>query len=160
MTFHLSDDVSPLSCHSPPDVNLAQTTMTPHPTAITLIAAEPVDEYATPFTPIWSSEQYDSRNPPETTSAEPQTIETPYPAAIGTVVTTTLTANANQATDYLPPFAPIQSPNFLWGDKKGETFAHSIQSCYEEVVHWKRNIFKVASGKAGKAFVREVTCMF
>ena len=93
-------------------------------------------------------------------SPESQTIMTLRPAAIGSVVTTPLIADDDRVKNYIPCFAPIQSPNFQWGDIKGETFAHSIQSCYKEVVHWTRNLFKLPSGKAGKAFVREVTRMF
>ena len=37
---------------------------------------------------------------------------------------------------------------------------HSIELCYNEIVHWRINIFKVPSGKAGKAFVRELTRLF
>ena len=62
--------------------------------------------------------------------------------------------------DNSPPFTPVQSPNFCWGNKDGEAFTHSINLCYEEIAHWRRNLFKVPSGKAGKAFVLEVTRMF
>ena len=31
-----------------------------------------------------------------------------------------------------------------------------INEIYEEIVHWRRNLFKVPSGKAGKAFVTEI----
>ena len=60
----------------------------------------------------------------------------------------------------LPPFVPISTPNFRWGDVDGETFACSINRSYEVIVHWRWNLFKVPSGKAGKAFVRELTRMF
>jgi hypothetical protein len=42
----------------------------------------------------------------------------------------------------------------------GETFACSINRSYEVIVHWRRNLFKIPSGKAGKAFIRELTRMF
>ena len=35
-----------------------------------------------------------------------------------------------------------------------------IVSAYNEVVHWKRNVFKVPSGKVGKAFVFELAHLF
>ena len=60
----------------------------------------------------------------------------------------------------LPSFPPIHSNSFCWGERDGDSVAHSIQHCYDEVVHWKRNIFKIPSGKAGKAFVRETTRLF
>ena len=60
----------------------------------------------------------------------------------------------------LPSFPPIHSNSFCWGERDGDSVAHSIQQSYDEVVHWKRNIFKIPSGKAGKAFVRETTRLF
>ncbi len=42
----------------------------------------------------------------------------------------------------------------------GETLACSINRSYEVIVQWRRNLFKVPSGKAGKDFVRELTRMF
>ena len=38
----------------------------------------------------------------------------------------------------------------------GATFSQSIRTAYAEVVQWRRNVFKVPSGKAGKAFVAEL----
>lgn len=60
----------------------------------------------------------------------------------------------------LPAIIPMQSPVFHWGEVEGEEFVQVIEGCYEEVVHWKRNLFKVPSGRAGKSFVRELTRMF
>ena len=39
-------------------------------------------------------------------------------------------------------------------------FVRSITNAYNEVVHWRRNIFKVPSGRAGKSFVRELVRLF
>lgn len=60
----------------------------------------------------------------------------------------------------LPQFSELASPTFRWGDVDGETFAHSVECCYEETVHWRRNLFKIPSGKAGKSFVHELTKLF
>ena len=60
----------------------------------------------------------------------------------------------------LPPFTPISTPDFCWSDVDGEAFTSSINRCYEVIVHWRRNLFKVPSGKAGKAFVQELVRMF
>ena len=43
---------------------------------------------------------------------------------------------------------------------EGVVFAQAIQNCYKEIVHWKRNLFKVPSGRAGKSFIRELGRMF
>ena len=59
----------------------------------------------------------------------------------------------------LPPFWSSE-PTFSWGDMDGETFSCALNGIYDETVHWKRNLFKVPSGKAGTAFVRELSQMF
>jgi len=41
-----------------------------------------------------------------------------------------------------------------------ESFAQSVNAIYDEVVHWKRNLFKIPSGKAGRMFVQELTRLF
>ena len=60
----------------------------------------------------------------------------------------------------LPPFPSSSEPIFSWGDVDGETFRCALNGTYDEIVHWKRNLFKVPSGKAGTAFVRELSRMF
>ena len=59
--------------------------------------------------------------------------------------------------DPLPSFVPAQIPNFRLGEIDGTTMQGVINESYNEIVHWKRNLFKVPSGKAGKGFVRELT---
>ena len=60
----------------------------------------------------------------------------------------------------LPDFEPPASANFQWGLLNGEEFAHAIQCDYSEIVHWRRNVFLVPSGKAGKQFIRQITSLF
>ena len=56
-----------------------------------------------------------------------------------------------------PVFQPVSDPsNFTWGDLDGKTFCDLIAAAYSEVVHWRRNLFLVPSGRAGKAFVTEL----
>ena len=59
-----------------------------------------------------------------------------------------------------PQFAKMASPTYKCGEVDGETFAHSVECCYEEIVHWRRFLFKIPSGKAGKSFVHELTKLF
>ena len=68
--------------------------------------------------------------------------------------------HGNSAIEDLPCFQLSSAPNFRWGEKDGESFSHSINQCYNEIVHWKRNLFKVPSGKAGKMFTSELTRLF
>ena len=58
------------------------------------------------------------------------------------------------------PSPDLQPPNFSWGSCCGEVFCTRINSAYEEVVHWRRNLFQVPSGSAGKAFVSELARLF
>ena len=80
------------------------------------------------------------------------------PAILPAILTPAVSTTAIIAD--LPPFVPISTPNFRWGDVDGETFACSINRSYEVIVHWRRNLFKIPSGKARKAFIRELTRMF
>ena len=48
----------------------------------------------------------------------------------------------------------------MWGNLNGTTFKDVITHCYEKVVHWKRNMIKVPSGKSGNLFVKELTRLF
>ena len=52
--------------------------------------------------------------------------------------------------------------HFTWesGEVSAEQFIKSVKAAYSEVVHWRRNVFSVPSGKAGKAFVSEMAWLF
>ena len=41
--------------------------------------------------------------------------------------------------------------NFYWNNLDGALFCSQIRACYDEVAHWKRNLFQIPFGKAGKA---------
>ncbi len=63
--------------------------------------------------------------------------------------------------DALPPYKPIPEPNFRWdSEEDGKTITCTLNRIYDKIVHWRRNLFKVPSGKHGKSFVRELTRMF
>ena len=52
----------------------------------------------------------------------------------------------------------IQSPTatFFWADVPGSIFSRNVNSAYEEVVHWRRNLFLLPFGKVGEAFLCEL----
>ena len=60
----------------------------------------------------------------------------------------------------LPDFDSAAEPTFRWGRLDGRDFAHTVHCAYNEIVHWKRNVFMVPSGKIGKAFIKELTSLF
>ena len=56
---------------------------------------------------------------------------------------------------------PAQQPrNFRWGPHEGDEFYSIISNIYEEVIHWRWNVFLVPSGSTGKAFVSELARLF
>ena len=54
----------------------------------------------------------------------------------------------------------MEEPNFIWGNNQGEEYCAKVNQAYEEVVHWRRNLFQVPSGSAGKAFVTELARLY
>ena len=61
----------------------------------------------------------------------------------------------------LPPYQPLSKPNFMWNeDISGEAFTDNIMAAYHEIVHWKKNVFMIPSGKAGEEFVKEMSRLF
>ena len=66
-----------------------------------------------------------------------------------------------QDIEDLPTFTPVPEPDFRWGEvKEGRSFACAVNRIYDKIVQWKRNLFKVLSGNAGKVSVRELSRMF
>ena len=52
---------------------------------------------------------------------------------------------------------PTEIKNKTWGNMSHESFCNTINGVYDEIVHFRRNIFNVPSGRAGKAFIEELT---
>ena len=57
-----------------------------------------------------------------------------------------------------PPPAPLPAAR-IWGSHTREDLNQIVAAIYEEIVHWRKNIFLVPSGAAGKKYVRETTRM-
>ena len=53
----------------------------------------------------------------------------------------------------VPSFKPMAEPNFIWGERDSMSFRKVLQTTYDEVVHWRKNCFKIPSGNAGKSLV-------
>ena len=64
------------------------------------------------------------------------------------------------STTELPTFSLDKVPTFTWGSCDSVTFINSLNAAYNEVVHWRPNLFKVPLGKAGKSFVCELARMY
>ena len=50
--------------------------------------------------------------------------------------------------------------DFTWGDVSSTVFCQQVTAAYCEVMHWRRNIFLVPTGKAGTAFIKELTKLY
>ncbi len=50
--------------------------------------------------------------------------------------------------------------NFSWGILSGADFSQALEAAYAEAVHWRRNVFKIPSGRAGKDFTAEMARLF
>ena len=60
----------------------------------------------------------------------------------------------------LPQFTVLEAPSFFWGNHTGRECFLALSECYDEAIHWRHNLFKVPSGRAGNLFVRELTRLF
>ena len=47
-----------------------------------------------------------------------------------------------------------------WGNRDSASFIVAVENAYNQAVHWRRNLFKVPLGKAGKQFVKELARLF
>ena len=60
----------------------------------------------------------------------------------------------------LPDPSPIADPSFSWGNTDSETIIAHMNEAYDEVVHWKTNLFLVPFGSVGKSFITEVARLY
>ena len=57
----------------------------------------------------------------------------------------------------LPNFSETTSRNFIWEDSPCATAEEEINAAYDEVVFWRKNVFKLPSGSVGKTFIDETS---
>ena len=71
----------------------------------------------------------------------------------------TVVANA---AEILPPYTPSSTVGdaYWWEPVDGPTFCVKMNRCYEETVHWQRNVVAVPSGRVGKHFVAEMAHLY
>ena len=60
----------------------------------------------------------------------------------------------------LPAYLSADSPNFTWGSLDGSEFCKQISTAYDQIAHWRNNLFMVPFGKAGTDFVTEYSKLF
>ena len=59
----------------------------------------------------------------------------------------------------LPEFnlLPSEIKTKMWGEISYQQFCNNVKEMYNEIVHFRRNLFNIPSGKAGKDFVQELS---
>nr|WNS50068.1 DOMON domain-containing protein [Halisarca dujardinii] len=104
--------------------------------------------------PVLSSPTVHSVEAPVLSSPTVHSVDVPVlsPPIIHSVDVPVLTSSH---TD-LPSYRILHPPNFTWGSLDGRDFDVLINDAYNEVVHWKHNVFEVPRGKAGNSFVAEL----
>ena len=77
----------------------------------------------------------------------------------GQAVTCTDQNTKNQIKPNLPDYdvLPSEIKNKTWGSISHACFCNTVNGVYDEIVHYRRNIFNVPSGRAGKSFIEELT---
>ena len=46
---------------------------------------------------------------------------------------------------------------YFWNEVRETLFEKDLTDAYEKIVHWKRNLFIMPSGAAGKKYIEEIT---
>ena len=58
----------------------------------------------------------------------------------------------------MPNYIPDEPyPNKNWHNITGLQFPQTIDNIYDEIVHWRKNLFKLPSGTAGRSFISLLT---
>ena len=59
---------------------------------------------------------------------------------------------------FLPPFQPDNVyPDTEWHNISGKEFVDFINRTYDNIIHWRKNLFKFPAGKASRIFINERT---
>ena len=96
--------------------------------------------------------QVDEHSQLQRLTSQPSVESIPQPEIAGESI-----LNLNNS---LPPYTSVNDSNFQWGGLIGAEVDQELSKVYEEVVHWRRNLFKIPSGRHGKAFVQEMASLF
>ena len=98
-------------------------------------------------------------SPSRTNLSQPAVQQSPpSPSPVNTpAVTDTASAGPIPSNAHrLPPPQLLPSPTFKWGEYDSSSYSTSLSVAYQEVVHWRRNIFRVPHGKGGTLLVSEL----
>ena len=60
----------------------------------------------------------------------------------------------------LPPFIPHSAPNFKWGERDSGDFIKDVHWAFEITSGWRKNVFKLPKGSAGKHFTQALSKLY
>ena len=97
--------------------------------------------------------QINAHSPPlQSQSTQPQSFLSPP-----SMQTQSPTLQPQPQTHHQSQHRPERPPiSFTWGVYSGQEMFDIITSTYDEVIHWKHNLFQVPSGGTGCSFVKEL----
>lgn len=88
-------------------------------------------------------------SPMQASDDSPTTIDH---SGVSPVIAQTFTSPSS-----LPSYSTLTDSSFVWVALDGPTFSASVSSCHDEIVHWRKNLFGIPSGRDGNSFIRELT---
>ena len=68
--------------------------------------------------------------------------------------------SAGKSSANLPDFPCALEAQFTWGSTDSQSFCHALEAAYQEVVHWRRNCFKIPHGNVTTKLVLELGRLF
>ena len=98
--------------------------------------------------------------PPNTPCSGSSSIQGTMPTVDPQVPSGGQSESLFQATGIFPDFIPCVEPNFMWGSHDGGSSSRVLNSVFKEVIHWKRNLFKIPLGRFGKLFTAELSRLY
>ena len=57
----------------------------------------------------------------------------------------------------LPSYEPDPLLTTKWHDYTAKQFVNLINSTYDDIIHWRKKLFKLPNGKAGRLFINELS---
>ena len=70
-------------------------------------------------------------------------------------VSSSQSVTISERTKVTNVFSPLSS--FMWGEREGTLFTDDINEAYEKIVFWRKNLFMLSTGNAGKNISKKVT---
>lgn len=117
---------------------------------------------STAATPTTSTSEAVSLTATTITLSPSQAVSATASITTAAIPTYQLPATSSNQTTHQLMGHQLTSDNlkFVWGTTDAITLTRQLSGAYREVVQWKRNIFKIPQGNAGKAFVSELAHLY